>query len=159
VLLLQNQGKYEDARLSFKAILDREEKDAPAQLAIARSYFAEKKYDEAITEGEKALQFIRDRYKKEEVTGDKTGDQSTNPAPAPGAAGSAEDPLAATTQTAAAAASAATTQTATASPATTGTLAANAATSPTAAAIAGTTQTAVAAAPTTPTLASEPATL
>lgn len=73
---LENQGKFEDARKSFSEVLARNEKNTPAQLAIARSYFHEKRYDETILEAEKAKELIRGHYKL------STDDSSTTAAAA-----------------------------------------------------------------------------
>lgn len=60
---LENQGKFEDARKSFGEVLARNDKNASAQLAIARSYYREKRFDETILEAEKAKDLIRAHYK------------------------------------------------------------------------------------------------
>ena len=68
-ITLQRDGNYEEARKSFKAVLDRDKKNAQAQLAIARSYFEEKKFDETIAECEKVLALVRDRYQDKKTKG------------------------------------------------------------------------------------------
>lgn len=124
---LQREGKFDDARSSFKEVLDRDKSNALAQLSIARAWFEEKKYDETVTEAEKTLQMIRDRY----TDADDKATSATAVKPAPTATPVATPAavnlaLAATATSATAAANGATSKTLAGAGATSATLAANA---------------------------------
>lgn len=76
-LALQHDGNYDDARKSFKTVLDRDKKNAVAQLAVARSYFEQKNYDSTIGEGDRVIAIVRDHYKLSDFQDQATSASAT----------------------------------------------------------------------------------